>query len=75
MKKYSMKQLPPEDHICLCDRCIAAIRSRGEKVFKLETLEECERFEDYDEEEQGALKCEWCQDEFSKDTLYDCVFA
>lgn len=63
------------NHICLCRHCIDAIRSRGEKVFKLESLETCERFEDYDEDAQGALKCEWCEDELPKDCLYDCVFA
>ena len=62
-------------HICLCSRCIAAIRSRGEKVFKLESLESCERFEDYDEEEQGLLHCEWCDEEFTLSELSDCVFA
>ena len=63
------------EHICLCDRCISAIRSRGEKVFKLESLETCGRYEDYDEEEQGFLTCEWCGEEFTKSELSDCVFA
>lgn len=70
-----MNDRNPDNHICLCDRCFCAIRSRGEKVFKLEPLSECERFEDYDEDEQGLLTCEWCEEEFPKDFLYDCIFA
>ena len=64
-----------EDHTRLCEHCIGAIQSRGEKVFKLETLSTCEHYEDYDEDEQGLLTCEWCEDEFTMDTLFDCVFA
>ena len=63
-----------EDHMRLCDHCIAAIRSRGEKVFKLDSLAYCERYEDYDEDTQGLLTCEWCETELPKDSLYDCVF-
>ena len=58
------------DHIRLCEHCIAAIRSRGEKVFKLESLEYSELYED----EQGFLTCEWCEEELPKASLYDCVF-
>lgn len=63
-----------DNHIRLCERCIAAIRSRGEKVFMLESLEHCEAYEDHDEEEQGLLTCEWCNEEYTKDCLFDCVF-
>ena len=62
------------DHIRLCEHCIAAIRSRGEKVFKLESLEYSELYEDHDEETQGYLTCEWCEEELPKASLYDCVF-
>ena len=62
------------DHIRLCEHCIAAIRSRGEKVYKLESLECSELYQDHDENEQGFLICEWCEEEFPKAGLYDCVF-
>ena len=62
------------NHIRLCEHCIAAIRSRGEKVFKLESLEYSELYEDHDEETQGCLTSEWCEEELPKASLYDCVF-
>ena len=61
------------DHIRLCEHCIAAIRSRGEKVYQLESLEYSELYEEHDDE-QGLLTCEWCEDEFPMGSLYDCVF-
>jgi len=63
-----------KNHIRLCEHCIAAIRSRGEKVYELESLESSELYEAYDEETQGFLTCEWCGEELPKDSLYDCVF-
>ena len=60
-------------HIMLCEQCIAAIRSRGEKVW---VGEEIERDEDVDDEGNwfvcDDLKCEWCEQE--KDELFDCHF-
>lgn len=50
--------------ICLCEYCVEAIRSRGEKVFvggQVLTLEESE-----DEDKP----CEWCGEH---DNLYGCI--
>lgn len=62
-----------ENHIMLCEHCIAAIRSRGEKVW---VGEEIERDEDIDDEGNwfisDDLKCEWCEEQM--DELYDCHF-
>ena len=61
------------DHIRLCEHCIGAIYSRGEKVLNLGSLYFCEHYADYDEDAQGLLTCEWCEDEIPMDSLYDCV--
>ena len=52
------------DTIRLCECCIAAIRSRGEKVFVGEEIDQ--------EDEDNLLTCEWCEDE--NDELYECHF-
>jgi len=62
------------NHIRLCEHCIAAIRSRGEKVFRLESITCFPDYEDHDEEEQGLLSCEWCEEQLPMDCLFDCVF-
>ena len=59
------------NRICLCDRCFCAIRARGEKAFKLGSLEFSDSFEgDADE----LLNCEWCEEEFLPSQLYECSF-
>ena len=50
--------------ILLCEHCIGAIRSRGEKVFV------AGEFWDFDEEDEVA--CEWCGEDGK--TLYECAF-
>ena len=64
------------EHIRLCEHCIEAIRSRGEKVWVGEIIE---REEDLDNEENwvpcDGLICEWCEHDYSTyDDLYDCHF-
>lgn len=54
------------DHICLCSRCVDAIWSRGEKIIKLGSFYYCD---------EVGLSCEWCEEEFENDQLFDCVFA
>lgn len=50
--------------ILLCEHCIDAIRSRGEKVFV------AGEYWDFDEEDEIA--CEWCEE--TEKTLYECHF-
>lgn len=54
---------PRCEHVCLCNNCISAIRSRGEVVY---VGPEIKRDED------DGLKCEWCEED--DDTLYDCHY-
>ena len=49
--------------ILLCDHCIEAIRSRGEKLFV------GGEFTDHEIDEEA--KCEWCEEE---DTVYEVIF-
>lgn len=53
------------NHICLCEHCIEAIMSRGEKVIQLGSM--------WDSEEEN-MTCEWCEEEMPNDCLYDCIF-
>lgn len=61
------------EHILLCEHCIEAIRSRGEKVW---VGGEVERDEDVDDDGNwyvcDDLKCGWCGE--TNDELYDCHF-
>lgn len=47
----------------LCESCIEAIRSRGEKVLVGERVYDC------DESEEEETPCEWCGE---CDDLYEC---
>lgn len=47
----------------LCDRCICAIRSRGEKLFVGSEVM-------IDEEDPTTYTCEFCGEE---DTIYECL--
>lgn len=51
------------EHILLCEHCIAAIKSRGEKVYVGPII---------DKGDEESIRCEWCDEEF--DELYDCHF-
>lgn len=61
----------------LCEHCIEAIKSRGERVIKLEEVnqeidydeEKGEWFNTWDENE-SVLKCEWCEE--PNLTLWNC---
>ena len=44
---------------CICDRCISAIKSRGEKIFVGSIVDPDEYFEENGE----PLRCEWCDEE------------
>ena len=55
--------------IILCEHCIAAIRSRGEKVIKGDSLYYSEDFD-----EDKTHECEWCKEEFEPSNLYECWF-
>ena len=59
-----------EDRWCLCDSCIAAIRSRGERVMtRPMELEDCTE----EEQENGdIIKCDWCEEEYDVSEMYIC---
>ncbi len=60
--KGGVKMEPKIEIIHLCQRCIDAIRSRGEKVFK--------GHESESENLEGTNICEFCDEE---DITYDCI--
>ncbi len=53
-----------ERTILLCDRCIKAIRSRGEEVIKGNLIAA--------EDDDHLLECQWCHEEC--DELHECRF-
>lgn len=54
---------------CLCEHCVAAIRSRGEQIF----TRPMEREDCTDEEnETDVVVCEWCEDECDLSDMYIC---
>ena len=49
------------DRWCLCDRCLAAIQSRGEKIFSRQMeWEDCTD----EENETDTVVCDWCEEEY-----------
>ena len=52
--------------ICLCNNCIGAIRSRGEKVLKGDSVDT------FGLEEDELPICEWCEE--PQYELYECYF-
>ena len=51
-----------EKRWCLCNKCVAAIRSRGERIMTRPM-----EWEDCTEEEQengDIVLCEWCEEEY-----------
>lgn len=77
--------MKPKNTICLCARCISAIRSRGEKVVEWDRVDD-DIFYEFDSETDDISTlpyCEWCEekpyiDEEGKliydDELKICVF-
>ena len=55
---------------CLCEHCIEAIKSRGERIFKRPV--ECDDCTD-EELETEIIKCNWCEEEFPLEEMYVCI--
>lgn len=62
--------------VLLCEDCINAILSRGEKVFVGSAVERCEY-----EDEGKEFKCGWCGDDWmwdeephEDDELFECMW-
>lgn len=57
------------DRWCLCEHCIEAIRSRGERVMTRPM-----EFEDMTEEEYETeiVVCDWCEDEYETSEMFIC---
>lgn len=57
------------NRLCLCEYCIEAIRSRGERIMtrpmEVEDLTE----EEYETE---IVVCDWCEDEYTPNEMYIC---
>ena len=50
--------------ICMCENCILAIRSRGERVIVID----CAPYS------PKVSTCEWCREEVDDEYLYECRF-
>lgn len=83
VRKLKTNESKERDTIILCDDCIAAIKSRGERVHILDedipedllrepTDEEIDEYGFYDYD--LITNCEWCDDLFSEDYLKVCSF-
>lgn len=57
------------DRWCLCEHCIAAIKSRGEKLFTREM-----DYEDATDEEQenDLVVCDWCEEDYTISEMFIC---
>lgn len=57
------------DRWCLCKNCVAAIRSRGERIMTRPM-----EFEDCTDEEYETdiVVCDFCEDEFDRSEMYIC---
>lgn len=54
---------------CLCKNCVAAIRSRGERIMTRPMEEEdCNDYEFF----TGDVICDFCEDEFVMSEMYIC---
>ena len=54
---------------CLCEHCVEAIRSRGEKIFQRPfTRDDCTE----KELETEIIECDWCEEEFPLEEMYVC---
>lgn len=57
------------DRKCLCEHCIEAIRSRGERV----STRPMESEDCTDEElETEIVVCDWCEEEYTPNEMYIC---
>ncbi|MBO7070523.1 MAG: hypothetical protein J6W09_04440 [Bacteroidales bacterium] len=55
------------NRICLCENCILAIKSHGEKLAVGDIIEQ-----DDVENEEDYMPCEWCDD--NTQDIYECFF-
>lgn len=59
-----------EDRWCLCDSCVEAIRSRGERIMaRPMELEDCT---DEEQENGDIVKCDWCEEEYDVSEMNIC---
>lgn len=57
------------DRWCLCEHCIEAIRSRGEKIMmRLMYDEDCTE----EELETEIIVCDWCKEEYELSEMFIC---
>ena len=58
-----------EERWCLCEHCIEAIRSRGERIMTRPM-----EWEDMTEEEyeKDVVVCDWCEEDYTPDEMYVC---
>lgn len=54
---------------CLCEYCVAAIKSRGEKI--LTRPMETDDLTD-EEDETETVVCNWCEEDFTPNEIYIC---
>ena len=57
------------DRWCLCEHCIEAIRSRGERIMTRPM-----EWEDCTEQEYvtDIVKCDWCEEEYDRSEMNIC---
>ena len=54
---------------CVCENCVAAIRSRGERIMtRPMEWDDCTE----DELETDLVLCEWCEEEYDRSEIYIC---
>lgn len=57
------------DRWCLCEHCIEAIRSRGERIMtRPMEIEDCTD----EEQETEIVVCDFCEDEYTPNEMYVC---
>lgn len=58
-----------QKRLCLCEYCIAEVKSRGEKIFTREmTYEDCTD----DELDIDVVVCDWCEEDYTVNEMYVC---
>lgn len=54
---------------CLCEHCVEAIRSRGERIMtRPMEWDDCTE----EELETDLVLCEWCEEEYDRSEIYIC---